>query len=327
MIVLAGDVGGTTTRLAYFNGSGEGMQSVAVRVFASRDYGSLTEIVQAFVAETGYAAERVCIGVAGPVLSGRVMTPNLPWRIEGGELASLLDLPHVTLINDLQANAYGVPLLAAGDFAVLNRGEIDPHGPIAVISAGTGLGQSLAVWDGSVHRPLPSEGGHADFAPRNEIEAELMLYLRAEFGRVSYERVLSGPGLRNLYRFLRDTRQLAETPALAEAMQRGDAPAAIAQAALDGSCPICEQALSLFVSLYGAEAGNLALRTLATGGLYIGGGIAPKIIERLKGPAFMLAFNAKGRLSPLLERIPVRVVLNDRAALLGAARCALSQTD
>jgi len=324
MIVLAGDVGGTTTRLAFFDGRGGELTTIVARNYASRDYGSLTAIVQSFVDETGCVADRACFGIAGPVLAGRVITPNLPWRVESAELAATLNLPQVTLINDLQANAYGVHLLGEADFAVLNPGEIDPHGPIAVISAGTGLGQSLAVWDGKVHRPLPSEGGHADFAPRNEIETELLLYLRGEYGRVSYERVLSGPGLRNIYRFLRDSRQLAETPAVAEAMQRGDAPALIARAALDGSCAICVEALSLFVSLYGAEAGNLALRTLARGGLYLGGGIAPKIIERLKSPAFMLAFTAKGRLSPLLEKIPVRVILNDRAALLGAGRCAMN---
>jgi len=327
MIILAGDVGGTTTRFAYFDGCGDDLQRLAARDYASRDYGSLAAIVQTFVADAGQPAERACFGIAGPVLAGRVMTPNLPWQIEGTELAAILGFPQVTLINDLEANAYGIPLLTVEDFAVLNRGEIDPQGAMAVISAGTGLGESVAIWDGSVHRPQPSEGGHADFAPRNEIESELMLYLRAEYGRVSYERVLSGPGLRNIYRFLRDSRQLGESPAVVEGMQSGDASAVIARAALDGICPLCEQALSLFVSFYGAEAGNLALRTLATGGLYIGGGIAPKIIERLKGPEFMLAFTAKGRLCPLLEKIPVQVILNDRAALLGAARCALKQPD
>jgi glucokinase len=252
-----------------------------------------------------------------------VLTPNLPWVVDAGELAGMLGLAQVALINDLQANAYGIPLLGEEDFAVLNPGRPDPAGPIAVISAGTGLGESMAVWDDTAHRPLPTEGGHADFAPRNELETELLLYLRAEFGRVSYERVLSGPGLGNIYRFLRDSRHLPENPAVVAEMGQGDAAAAIARAALAGSCPLCGQALDLFVSLYGAEAGNLALRTLATGGVFVGGGIAPKIIDRLQGPAFMLAFTAKGRLSPLLETIPVRVILNDRTALLGAGRCAL----
>jgi len=327
MIILAADVGGTTTRIAYFDCSGDDLQTVAAKDYPSREYGSLTAIVQDFVAKVSHPAARACFGIAGPVVAGKVMTPNLPWHVEGAELATILGLPRVKLLNDLEANAYGIPVLTDSDFAVLNRGEGDPHGPMAVISAGTGLGESMAIWDGTIHCPQPSEGGHADFAPRNEIETELMLYLRAEYGRVSYERLLSGPGLRNIYRFLRDSRQLDETPAVIEAMRGGDAPAAIARAALAGNCPLCEQALALFVSLYGAEAGNLALRTLATGGVYIGGGIAPKIIDRLKGPEFMLAFTAKGRLSPLLESIPVRVILNDRTALLGAARCVLKRPD
>jgi glucokinase len=323
MLVLAGDIGGTTTRLAFFRAAGDRLETVASEHYASREHGSLAAIVQAFVAEHGLAPERACFGIAGPVCAGRVLTPNLPWLVDAGELADLLGLARVALINDLEANAYGIPLLGEEDFAVLNPGRSDPSAPIAVISAGTGLGESLAVWDGSAHRPLPTEGGHADFAPRNELETELLLYLRAEFGRVSYERVLSGPGLHNIYRFLRDHRHLPENPAVASAMSQGDAAACISRAALAGSCPLCSQALDLFVSLYGAEAGNLALRCLATGGVYVGGGIAPKILDRLKGPAFLLAFSAKGRLSPLLETIPVRVILNDRTALLGAGRCAL----
>lgn len=323
MLILAGDIGGTTTRLAFFRDAADGLEVVAQARYPSREHGSLAAIVQLFVAEHGLAPERACFGIAGPVREGRVLTPNLPWLVDAGELAGLLGLARVPLINDLEANAYGIPLLGDADFVVLNPGRPDPTGPIAVISAGTGLGEAMAVWDGTAHRPLPTEGGHADFAPRNELETELLLYLRAEHGRVSYERVLSGPGLRNIYRFLRDSRHLAESPAVVAEMNQGDAPAAIARAALAGNCPLCAQALDLFVSLYGAEAGNIALRTLATGGVYVGGGIAPKIIDRLKGPAFMLAFTAKGRLSPLLETIPVRVILNDRTALLGAGRCAL----
>jgi glucokinase len=291
--------------------------------YSSREYGSLAAIVQTFVAEVDLAPERACFGIAGPVREGQVLTPNLPWLVDAGELAGLLGLARVSLINDLEANAYGVPLLDEADFVVLNPGRPDPTGPVAVISAGTGLGESLAIWNGTAHRPLPTEGGHADFAPRNELETDLLLYLRAEYGRVSYERVLSGPGLGNIYRFLRDSRHLPESPAVAAEMQQGDPAAAIARAALAGICPLCAQTLDLFISLYGAEAGNLALRSLATGGVYIGGGIAPKIIDRLKGPVFMLAFTAKGRLSPLLETIPVRVILNERTALLGAGRCAL----
>jgi len=322
MLVLAGDIGGTSTRLAYFDTEGDMLAPLAEGRFSSRDAGSLLDIVGRFAADQGLAAQRACFGIAGPVRDGRVRTPNLPWSVDVVELAHGLSIPAVQLINDLEANAYGIDLLGPDDLLVLNQGVSDPTGIIAVVSAGTGLGESMAYWDGSAHHPLHSEGGHADFAPRNELETELLLFLRAEHGRVSTERVVSGPGLRNIYRFLRDARHLPETAAVADAMRQGDPSAAITRAALAGECSLCSQSLDLFVSLYGAEAGNVALRTLATGGVYLGGGIAPKIVERLKGPGFMLAFSTKGRLSPLLESIPVRVILNDRTALLGAARCA-----
>jgi glucokinase len=323
MLILAGDIGGTSTRLAYFDSSGGSLSPLAEERFPSREAGSLLDIVGRFAAGQGLTAQRACFGIAGPVRQGRVRTPNLPWNVDADELAQALKLPAVQLINDLEANAYGIDLLGPKDLLVLNQGVPDPTGTIAVVSAGTGLGEALAYWDGSAHRPLSSEGGHADFAPRNELESELLLFLRAEHGRVSTERVVSGPGLRNIYRFLRDARQVPETPAIAEAMRQEDPSAIITRAALAGECPLCGQVLDLFISLYGAEAGNVALRTMATGGIYLGGGIAPKIIERLKGLGFMLAFSTKGRLSPLLEDIPVRVILNDRTALLGAGRCAM----
>ena len=322
MLVLAGDIGGTSTRLAYFDTAGGKLALVAEEHYPSREAGSLEEIAGRFAGKHGLTAERACFGIAGPVREGRVRTPNLPWSVDAGKLARALGILEVLLINDLEANAYGIDLLGAEDFAVLNQGGSEPAGTIAVVSAGTGLGEALAYWDGTSHRPLPSEGGHADFAPRNELETELLLYLRAEHGRVSTERVVSGPGLCNIYRFLRDIRHEPENPTVAEEMRRGDPAAAITRAALAGECPLCGHVLDLFVSLYGAEAGNVALRSLATGGVYLGGGIAPKIVERLKGPGFMLAFTAKGRLSPLLETIPVKIILNERTALLGAGRCA-----
>lgn len=322
MLILAGDIGGTSTRLAYFNATGGTLELVVEKRFPSRESGSLEEIVSRFAAGQVLAAEGACFGIAGPVRNGRVRTPNLPWTVEATVLSRILGLPSVRLINDLEANAYGIDLLEPDDLITLNPGVPDPTGTIAVVSAGTGLGEALAYWNGTAHQPLSSEGGHADFAPRNELEAELLLFLRAEHGRVSTERVVSGPGLCNIYRFLRDARHLPEIPAIAESMRMGDPAAVISRAALTGECPLCGQVLDLFVSLYGAEAGNVALRVLATGGIYLGGGIAPKIIERLRGPGFMMAFCTKGRLSPLLENIPVRVILNDRTALLGAARCA-----
>ncbi|HBG06851.1 MAG: glucokinase [Geobacteraceae bacterium GWC2_58_44] len=322
MLILAADVGGTSTRLAYFEGNAGGLVVLAEGHYPSREHGSLVEIVRRFAAQHRLTAHRACFGIAGPVLEGRVRTPNLPWNIEGAELAEVLGLPLVQLINDLEANTYGIAALKPEDLFTLNQGKPDPTGTIAVVSAGTGLGESLAYWDGSTHRPLPSEAGHADFAARNELESELLLYLQAKHGRVSYERVVSGPGLLDIYRFLRDRHYFPEDPAVISAMNVGDAPAVITQGALDNSCPICSKALDIFVAVYGAESGNAALRFLATGGVYLGGGIPPRIIERLKGAAFMVAFTSKGRLSSLVQSIPVHLILNERTALLGAARAA-----
>jgi glucokinase len=325
MLILAADVGGTSTRLAYFRARNGILVSLAETHYKSAQHASLYQIVRLFAAEHKLTPERACFGVAGPIIEGRVKTPNLPWSIESDQLAREVGLSAVRLINDLTANTYGIAALKDEDLAVLNQGKADPAGTIALVSAGTGLGESLAYWDGRAHRPLPSEAGHADFAPRSELEADLLHYLRAEFGRVSYERVLSGPGLVNIYRFLKDRHDLPENPEVAAAIASGDPAATISRAALAGSSPICGKALDILVSVYGAECGNAALRFLATGGVYLGGGIAPHILEKLREPAFLEAFSAKGRLGPLLAAIPVRVILNDRAALLGAGRAALDQ--
>jgi glucokinase len=242
--------------------------------------------------------------------------------VEAGRLARELGLERAGLINDLEANAWGIALLEARDVAVLQGGAPDASGNAAIISAGTGLGEAGLYWDGKEHRPFATEGGHTDFAPRNRLESELLEYLLKQFQRVSYERVVSGPGLLNIYRFLRDGGRAEEPPWLAEAMRQEDPPAVIAQAALDGKSELCVQALDLFVSLYGAEAGNLALKVLATGGVYLGGGIAPRIVQKLREPVFLDAFTFKGRMRALLQAMPVRVILNDRVALLGAARYA-----
>lgn len=322
MFILAGDVGGTSTRLAYFQADGGDLVLVAEEHYPSKEHGSLIEIVQVFAARHRVTAQSACFGVAGPVLGGRVRTPNLPWHIESVELAELLGLPEVRLINDLEANTYGIAALKPEDLATLNPGEADPTGTIAVISAGTGLGESFAYWDGAARRPQPSEAGHADFAARNDLENKLLLYLQGKYGRVSYERVVSGPGLVDIYRFLRDKQNFSENQNVIAAINAGDAPAAITRAALDQSCPLCNKALDIFVTVYGAESGNAALRFLATGGVYLGGGIAPRIIKRLKEAPFMVAFASKGRLSPLVQSIPVHVILNERTALLGAGRAA-----
>ncbi|GFO64121.1 glucokinase [Geomonas paludis] len=322
MLVLAGDVGGTSTRLAYFEADAAGLTVLSQAQYKSTAHGSLAEILRHFSQQHGIAAERACLGIAGPVIGGRVHTPNLPWTIDSADLAGTLGLSDVHLINDLEANTYGIAALKQDDLFTLNPGTPKPDGTIAVVSAGTGLGESLAYWDGDTHRPLPSEAGHADFAARNDLEAELLLYLQGKHGRVSYERVLSGPGLHDIYRFLRDRRYFDEQPAIAEAIGNQDPPAVITRAALKGSCPMCIKAVDLFIGVYGAEAGNAALRFLATGGVYLGGGIAPKILDLLKGATFMVAFTAKGRLSPLVQSIPVHVILNEDTALLGAGRAA-----
>ncbi|MCM0083153.1 glucokinase [Geomonas sp. Red32] len=323
MIVLAGDVGGTTTRLAFYETGDGKLVSLAEGFYPSHEHGSLVEIVSHFVSQHRFSAKKACFGIAGPVLGGRVQTPNLPWNIESVELAELLELASVRLINDLEANTYGIAALGKEDLCTLNAGTPKPNGTIAVVSAGTGLGQSLAYWDGTTHRPLPSEAGHADFAPRNQLESELLLYLQAKHGRVSYERVVSGPGLLDIYRFLRDRHYYSEQADVIAAMNAGDPPAVITRAALDDSCPLCAKALDIFVEVYGAEAGNAALRFLATGGVYLGGGIAPRILPRLKTHTFMVAFGSKGRLSALVQSIPVHVILNEKTALLGAARGAI----
>ena len=321
-MILAGDIGGTHTRLAFIDVANGALRPAWVGVFPSHEYRGLEEIVSKFASEHELRPDAACFGVAGPVLSGRVETPNLPWIIESKHLANELALPSVALINDLEANAWGIATLEVKDLVLLNAVKSGSVGNQAVISAGTGLGEAGLYWDGTRHHIFASEGGHADFAPRDELQMELLQYLIARFGHVSYERVVSGPGLVNIFYFLRDTKRGTEPAWLTEQIAHGDAAAAISQAASERRCPLCEQALDLFVSIYGAEAGNLALKVKATGGVYLGGGIAPKILTKLAGPLFMHSFLAKGRMQALLEMIPVKVINNDSTALMGAARCA-----
>jgi glucokinase len=327
-MILAGDIGGTTTRLALFARDGSGrLQALTETTYSSRAHDSLESILSRFLkAEAsrpdGPAGpiEAATFGAAGPVRRGRCETTNLPWVIEAATLASILGLPSAGLINDLEANAWGLDELGPSDVLVLSPGAPDAEGNSAIISAGTGLGEAGLLWDGRRHIPFATEGGHADFAPRNELEDDLLRYLRSRFGRVSWERVVSGPGLASLYEFLRDSGRGEEPARMAEEMGRGDPAAVVTSAALEGRSPLASKALDLFVSLYGAEAGNLALKTMATGGVHVGGGIAPRIRERLQTGDFMEAFVAKGRMRTLMESMPVRVVLNPGTALLGAAR-------
>jgi glucokinase len=320
MKVLAGDIGGTSTRLAIFEADIDNAVALTTGHYVSQDYDGLAAVVRAFMAEHSVSFTHACFGVAGPIREGVARPPNLQWIIDGQALAHELRLEHVWLINDLEANAYGIALLAPQDFAVIHAGAPASQGNAAVISAGTGLGEAGLIWDRDRLLPFACEGGHVDFAPRDAVEVELLRYLQARFEHVSYERIVSGPGLVNLYHFLRDSGREPESTAIAARMRGEDPAAVISTAALDRSCSLCTQALALWVRLYGAEAGNLALKMFATGGVFLGGGIAPKILSALREPDFTEAFLAKGRMRPLLETIPVSVILNPATALLGAAR-------
>lgn len=322
-MILAGDIGGTHTRLAFFEGTPDRLEPVLTDVFPSPQFSGPAEIVRKFLSVHPHTVDAACFGLPGAVVNGRVETPNLPWIVDALSMAGDLGVASLTLINDLLANAHGIALLEDSDFVILNPGVPNRTGNRALISAGTGLGEAGLYADGrgGCH-PFPSEGGHADFAPRNDLEMDLLRYLMGRFEHVSYERVLSGPGLHNIYLFLRESGRAKEPAWLADQIAQGDPSAVISKSALEGTSNICVQALDIFVSLYGAEAGNLALKMLATGGMYVGGGIAPKIIRKLSSTAFMKAFTAKGRVGTLLKDVPVRVITNDKAALLGAGRMA-----
>jgi glucokinase len=324
-MILAGDIGGTNARLAYFQPQNGHLRLISERVFPSREYSELGEIVSKFLEDDAARPEVACFGIAGPVHNGRVETSNLPWVIEQSRLAKQIQLPATLLINDLEASAWGIGALGPQDLVSLN--QVQPSvGNQAVIAPGTGLGEAGLFWNGSQHQVFACEGGHADFAPQGDLQIELLRFLASRRGHVSYERVLSGPGLVNVYEFLRGRGHGDEPAGFAAQLGLGDAAAVISWAALNATNPLAEQALDLWISVYGAEAGNLALKTMATGGIFLAGGISPKILAKLTGPLFMRAFLEKGRLRPLLESIPVQVITNDKAGLLGAARCAATKS-
>ncbi len=322
-MILAGDIGGTNARLALFESRPGGPALVALETYASREHGGLEQLVRQFRELHGQHLEAAAFGVAGPVREGRVATTNLPWVVYAGELAGVLGVPEVVLMNDLEALAWSLDVLAPEGLVELQAGRGVASGSRVVIAAGTGLGEAVLARAGYGAVVLASEGGHADFAPRTEIEIALLRWLVARYGRASWERVLSGPGLYDVYRFLRETGHGDEPGWLAEELRAGDPAVAISRAALEQRSGVCAEALDLFVSVYGAEAGNFALRTLAAGGVYLGGGIAPQILTWLERPTFLAAFLDKGRLRPLLEDVPVRVIVDGRAGLTGAARRAL----
>ncbi|HJX74189.1 MAG TPA: glucokinase [Candidatus Deferrimicrobiaceae bacterium] len=323
MRILAGDVGGTKTNLALYLREGSALRREELRSFPSGRYPALEAILAEFLAGSP-GVDSVCIGVAGPVVSGRSRVTNLPWVVDGDSVKKAVGARRAYLINDLQATAFSVPFLSGESLAVLQGGEAEPRGTIAVIAAGTGLGAAFLVWGGAGYLPVASEAGHADFAPRDEREMRLFRYLKGRHGRASVERALSGPGLHAVYRFLRESEKMAESPEVVARLAAEDPPRVIAQEGISGGSDACREALRVFSSLYGAQAGNFALQVMAMGGVYLGGGIAPAILPALSEGPFLESFLAKGRFREFLARVPVRVIRDDKAALLGAARYAFA---
>jgi glucokinase len=318
-VLLAGDVGGTKTCLAVISPESGPRALLAETTLSSGDYPNLETLVGEFLSKVDFEISRASFGVAGPVVAGRAKITNLPWEMSEEHLERALGFP-VRLLNDLEAIAYAVPFLEPDDLRTLNEGKPSSEGAIAVIAPGTGLGEAYLTWDGSRYRAYASEGGHADFAPNNALEVELLRYLQERFGHVSYERVCSGQGIANIYAFLKES-GYEEPDWLAERLAAvNDSTPVVVEAALGRKpCDICTAALAVFASCLGAEAGNMALKVLATGGVYLGGGIPPRIVSVLGQPRFMEAFCYKGRLSDLMAQMPVHVILNPWAALLGAA--------
>lgn len=322
-LVLAGDIGGTKTNLGLFRMGKKRPVPKVIETHPSRESPNLALIVEKFLGRHEVSVATACFGVAGPVKNGRCKTTNLAWDVSEKKLKNRFGWDNVRLINDLTATAYAVPLLTGRELFSLNQGKRSRGESIGLIAPGTGLGMALLAWKDGNYVPVPSEGGHSDFAPQNEVEIALWNYLHVRLGHVSVERVLSGPGLFIIYCWLKFTGQGSEPAWLAEKMNEDDPSKVITEAALVEKEPLCVKTLDLFVSILGAAAGNLALTGLTRGGMYLGGGIAPKILPKLQGGLFMKTFVDKGRFEGLLHEIPVRVILNDKAALLGAAHCAL----
>ncbi len=330
-MILAGDIGGTKTNLALFEAEGDQLRPVHEATFPSRQHATFEEILDQFLGDhRASKVESSCFGVAGAVLDGRVHTTNLPWTLVESSLSEAIGCPRATLLNDLEAAAYAMPRQDLDQLHVLNPGTSRRNrGNVAVIAAGTGLGEAVLFWNGTHFVPIASEGGHADFAPRTDVEIDLLRHLRAKFdGHVSYERVLSGPGLFNIYGYFRDAGHAPEPDWLAAKLRAGDPGAIVSQMALEDKDANCTAALDLFASIYGAEAGNLALKALAMGGVFIAGGIAPKILPALtKSDAFLRGFFAKGRFTDLMKTLHVSVALDPKAPLMGAAYYASDNRD
>lgn len=321
--LLAGDIGGTKSNLATFRIVGRELVLVRSQRYSSASYAGLNAILREYLAADERPILAACFGLPGPVHHGRAKPTNLSWGVDAAEISAGFEIPHVSVLNDLEANAYGIPHLKPSDFAVVQNGAPDASGNCCVVSPGTGLGEAGMYWDGKRYHVWACEGGHADFAPRSPLEIALLEFLMKQFGHVSAERVVSGMGIENIYKFLRETGRGNELPAVAAAMKTEDPNRIISKFADSGECPMCVQTLEIFVGCLGAEASNMALKTMAVGGVYLGGGIPAKILPRIQSVGFLHAFNDKGRLSSILESTPVRVILNDQAALIGAGYYAL----
>lgn len=318
MAYLAGDIGGTKTDLALYKEEEGKIVCLKEKKFPSQKYPNLRLIVKEFMEGETEKISKGCFGIAGPVKKGKSKATNLPWLVDSDVLSKELGIGKVSLINDLEANAYGLNMLREDEFYLLSKGNSDAEGNQALISAGTGLGEAGIFFDGRRHIPFASEGGHTDFAPRNEIEDAMLRFLRKKFSHVSYERILSGPGLYNVYQFIVETHIESEKEEVLKEIAAGDSPRLISEKGLNGESIACRKALELFISIYGSEAGNVALKMLALGGVYIGGGIAPKLLSLLKQGEFLDSFRCKGRFFDLLKGITIKVVLNDKTALLGS---------
>ncbi|MCU7837336.1 MAG: glucokinase [gamma proteobacterium symbiont of Taylorina sp.] len=332
MKVLAGDIGGTKTNLGIFEVENKQIQSLYEASWISADFTSLKEVLKQFLTlldnNTGMSQfQSVCFGVAGPVDNNFCQITNLPWIIDAAKIQQQFNWPSVSLLNDLEANAWGISALQDTDFITLNPGDDEAKGNASIIAAGTGLGEAGMFWDGKQHIPFASEGGHTDFSPQTEKEYRLYTFLSKQYqGHVSWERIVSGMGLENLYQYLCHENNSQPPDWLAQQMQAGDTAAAISKAAVSGTDQLCVQALDWFVYFYGVEAANHALKIMSRGGVFLGGGIAPKIIKQLQAGRFMQAFLDKGRMQPLLKSMPVKVIMNDKTALYGPAIYAASHT-
>jgi glucokinase len=314
--ILAGDVGGTKVNMALYQAGADGLKLLKEKRYVSRDYHSLTDIIRDFTGDT--LPDRICAAVAGPVLKGRSKLTNLSWQLDSSEMSLELKVP-ITFINDLEATAYGLAGLENKDLATIAAGEAGAEGNIAIIAPGTGLGEAGLFWDGQYYHPFATEGGHSDFSPRNETDIEIFRYLEEQFGHVSWERVVSGMGIKNLYAFLTGARKEAVPDWLVNRMQVEDPAAVISEAAMKREDKVCSEVMDLFVRYLATESSNLVLKLMATGGVYIAGGIPPKILPLLQDNNWAKNFDNNGRMHQLSEKVPVYVVLNDKMALLGAA--------